>query len=151
MTITTEEEYQAALLLAAPFFVSAPKPGTPEAARFVALLAEINTYDVSNSDSSGPAFEFQISGIKCDACAYRDDAVTVEQYPDYVNKACPECGANLLTEADYKTVQLILGMTEVFNAVEASDLLPSPPSMKYDISLSMNGSGEIKVQNRKDA
>lgn len=45
--------------------------------------------------------EFKISGIKCDNCSYRDDTVTFEQYPDYINKGCPLCGTNLLTEEEY--------------------------------------------------
>lgn len=150
--ITNEEEYQAALILAAPFFMSAPQPGSPEATRFVSLLAEINAYDMAApAPEEEAAVQFVISGIKCDACEYRDDDVQLEQYPDYVNKPCPECGANLLTEADFKTVQLMIGMSEVLNAVAAADLIPGARDgdmVEVDLPISMDGSGQIKLTDR---
>lgn len=41
-------------------------------------------------------------GIKCDNenCNWFDNTVTDEQYPEYLNKPCPECGSNLLTQQD---------------------------------------------------
>ncbi|HWY35832.1 MAG TPA: hypothetical protein VNX68_14410 [Nitrosopumilaceae archaeon] len=53
--------------------------------------------------------EVQISGIKCDVphCNYRDDDVKFVDYPEYINKRCPACGANLLTQECYdKTVRI---------------------------------------------
>lgn len=49
--------------------------------------------------------EFEISGIKCDTshCNYRDDNVKFEDYPKWINKPCPVCGGNLLTQSDYDT------------------------------------------------
>lgn len=54
--------------------------------------------------SSKKPFEAIFSGIKCDNsdCDYRDDEVQQDEYADYVNKPCPECGENLLTEEDYE-------------------------------------------------
>lgn len=150
--ITNEEEYQAALVLAAPFFMSAPQPGSPEAERFVTLLAEINAYDMAAPvPEEEAAVQFVISGIQCDACDFRDDEVKLEQYPEYVNKPCPECGANLLTEADFKTVQLMIGMSEVINAVAAADLIPvarDGEMVEIDLPISLDGSGKIKLTDR---
>lgn len=150
--IKTEEEYQAALRLAAPFFTSAPQPGSPEAERFVALLAEINAYDLAHPVAEEEAaVQFMISGIKCDACDYRDDDVKLSEYPEYVNKPCPECGANLLTEADFKTVQLMIGMGEVLNAVAAADLIPGARTgemIEYDLPIELNGTGKITLKDR---
>ena len=38
--------------------------------------------------------------INCDTCGYQEDTVG-EKMKDFVNKECPKCGANLLTEQDY--------------------------------------------------
>ena len=40
-----------------------------------------------------------ISGIKCDSltCDYYDNNVHVNGYEDWLNKPCPKCGSNLLT------------------------------------------------------
>jgi len=49
------------------------------------------------------AISFNISGIVCDntECDFEDYSVLFEEYPAYVNKPCPNCGENLLTQADY--------------------------------------------------
>jgi hypothetical protein len=45
--------------------------------------------------------EFEIKGIKCDHCDYRDDDVKFSEYPDYINQQCPLCYHNLLTKEEY--------------------------------------------------
>lgn len=45
--------------------------------------------------------ELIISGIKCDVCSYRDNTVEFMDYPKWLNKPCPECQSNLLTQKDY--------------------------------------------------
>lgn len=48
----------------------------------------------------------QIHGLKCDkpGCGYKDDNITREMYPAYIDHPCPNCGASLLTPEDFKTV-----------------------------------------------
>ena len=45
-------------------------------------------------------------GLKCDApeCSWADMTITREEYPSYRNAPCPNCGANLLTDADWAIV-----------------------------------------------
>lgn len=49
---------------------------------------------------------YEISGIKCDTdwCGWRDDNAKVEDYQSWLNKPCPKCGQNLLTEKDFTAV-----------------------------------------------
>ena len=51
-----------------------------------------------------------VAGIKCDnpECDYRDDTATYEEYDKWLNKPCPKCGENLLTEADLEATKLIV-------------------------------------------
>jgi len=58
-------------------------------------LGEIGTLAGQVGDGTG-------SGIKCDVphCNYEDHDVDPEEMIFWVNKPCPCCGANLLTEAD---------------------------------------------------
>ncbi len=48
--------------------------------------------------------ELEISGIKCDTphCNYRDDSVKFEDYNKWINRPCPICARNLLTQQDYE-------------------------------------------------
>lgn len=45
-------------------------------------------------------------GIKCDApgCGWADWSVKREDYDSYRNAPCPACGANVLTDADWKAL-----------------------------------------------
>lgn len=60
-----------------------------------------------------------MGGIKCDNpnCNYRDDSVKPEDYPKWVNKACPICGSNLLTEADYKAFMKTINTVNRINRI----------------------------------
>lgn len=89
------------------------------------------------------ALELDIHGIKCDACDYRDDEVKVEDYDKWLNKPCPKCGANLLTEADYNNVKMLIAITNSFNGIF--------PQREDDeevstMSIEMNGTGDINLE-----
>jgi hypothetical protein len=95
--------------------------------------------------------KFNITGIKCDSrsCNYKDISVKVEDYPNYVNKPCPVCGAILLTERDYQLVQNILKLQEnkIINFIEKVFSLFG--SKKETIQeFDMNGSGKITLKNK---
>lgn len=86
------------------------------------------------------AIELNIGGIKCDACDYNDMSVKVEDYPAWVNAPCPKCGENLLTEADFRTVQTMLQLVQSFNQT-----LPkrSEDEKTVKMSAEMNGTGKV--------
>ena len=93
--------------------------------------------------------DLKISGIKCDACPdYYDTTVNVKEYKDWVNKPCPKCGSNLLTEADYKTTKNVIFYTTIFNIILSPiqiilSLLIKEKD-KEEIYFDMNGTGKIK-------
>jgi len=45
--------------------------------------------------------------LKCDHCDYRDDTVERYQYESMINRACLQCGENLLTLEDYNNVLVL--------------------------------------------
>lgn len=51
-----------------------------------------------------------VKGIKCDneECGWKDPTVPYEDYPKYIDKPCPCCGANLLTRQDYLVTKELL-------------------------------------------
>lgn len=65
------------------------------------------------------AIDIEIGGIKCDApnCHYHDDSIKLENYRDWVNKPCPKCGANLLTEACNKQVLTFVKFAKIMNII----------------------------------
>ncbi|GLY11382.1 hypothetical protein [Pseudobacillus badius] len=89
------------------------------------------------------AIKLNIYGIKCDACDFGDSSVKVEDYPEWVNKPCPECGANLLTEADYNNVKMLMRSAKIANSV-----LPPNESNEESITMSvkMDGTGRMDFE-----
>ena len=61
--------------------------------------------------------ELSIKGINCDngECNFRDDEVKFENYKDWLNKACPECGENLLITEDYNKCLLMIKVAAMIN------------------------------------
>ncbi len=61
--------------------------------------------------------KLDIGAIKCDTvgCGWRDDTVHVDDYPAWLNKLCPNCGGNLLTQKDYDGVQIMLRVVAGYN------------------------------------
>lgn len=91
------------------------------------------------------ALELNIHGIKCDNphCDYNDMTVRVENYDKWLNKPCPKCGENLLTEKDYESVKMIMSLTENIN-----NIFPKCKEEEqiYKASIDMDGSGKMEMK-----
>lgn len=59
--------------------------------------------------------EIVVSGIKCDSCAWKDMTIPYERFSEYLNRPCPCCRENLLTEEDYAATQTILAYVSTLN------------------------------------
>jgi len=80
--------------------------------------------------------EISGGGIKCDNpnCDYVDESVRITEYDQWLNKPCPKCGENLLTQEDYDKVQIMLMVIDMANQ---ADFVPDPldpqVTMRVDI------------------
>lgn len=102
--------------------------------------------------------ESHVSGIKCDTrgCGWRDDEVRFEDYPQWVNRRCPRCGGNLLTEADMATCLRVKRSVDQINVL-CNRWLPSWLLRRLDarrakaptFHADMNGTGKIKFVRQK--
>ena len=68
--------------------------------------------------------EMNIIGLKCDNpdCDYNDDTIPFEDYEKYINKPCPKCGENLLTQEDYDETMDLMGAMDMINSFSQKDL-----------------------------
>lgn len=84
-----------------------------------------------------------IKGIKCDNpdCDYRDD--TVEFSETWLNQPCPQCGANLLTEADLKSIKVMIKLTNLINFILRPFVKPNKNAKRTTIVADVNGSGQV--------
>ena len=88
-----------------------------------------------------------IYGIKCDnnLCDYYNKHVKCEDYINWINKPCPICGENLLTQSDYDMVQIILKNSTLIDNSNVE--LIEDFDHKYKVNL--NGTGEVKVKRKR--
>lgn len=91
--------------------------------------------------------EANIGGLKCDAlaCEYKDENVKVEDYAKYIDRPCPECGASLLTQADYYHVQNLLRVLDMFSGLPQQEVAETADGQQAKISLELNGTGELRM------
>lgn len=87
---------------------------------------------------------YDVSGLKCDAkdCDYIDEKVKVEDYPLWLNKPCPACGANLLTEADLKATRAMIAACDWVNSLG----IPAGDAPIARVRMHMDGSGIPKPE-----
>lgn len=121
--------------------------------------------------------ELICSGIKCDTpnCGWRDDSVKHEDYLQWVNKPCPKCGGNLLTEEDYRSAEILHLAADFINELsvdELTDMVANIPPEQIEemkknpifaqmtwpdessetpivIQVETNGTGEMKFKDSK--
>ena len=84
-------------------------------------------------------------GIKCDAedCDYTDDTANHTNYHEWLNKPCPCCGSNLLTQEDYDAVKAIHELIDYINSNQSlvAAANASKDLNKASVKVSFNGSG----------
>jgi hypothetical protein len=110
-------------------------------------LAEDFIRELGKKPDSNKAFLYNIHGIKCDnpSCSYNDSAVPLEDYAQWLNRPCPLCGGNLLTQKDYDAVLSYIESVAIANQLIGNVTLP--PSLKrkrYRMSLNGSGNGSLE-------
>lgn len=68
------------------------------------------------------SMELKVGGIKCDNCDFRDETVKWDDYLAWVNKPCPKCGENLLTEEDYQMTQVLHNAVDFLNTFSPEEM-----------------------------
>lgn len=53
--------------------------------------------------------------LKCDACGHREPPA--ELHEGMIGRACPSCGANMLTREDYEAALGVMQAIEALNAI----------------------------------
>lgn len=68
--------------------------------------------------------EIQETGLQCDntSCDWKDETINYDTYKDWLNKPCPKCGENVLTEQDYKNAEAIRLSIEIVNSLSPEQL-----------------------------
>lgn len=83
-----------------------------------------------------------VKGIKCDneECGWKDPTVPYEDYPKYIDKPCPCCGANLLTRQDYLVTKRIIEISKLFGNIEVPD-----NKVNTLMRVNMNGKNQVSL------
>lgn len=85
--------------------------------------------------------KMNVGGIKCDnkECNFNDMTVLFEDYDKWLNKPCPNCGCNLLTQQDYDTVKILMDITGIIN--DNTDAIDD--EQLYKMSVAFNGTTKV--------
>jgi hypothetical protein len=105
------------------------------------------------------AVKLGLKGIKCDSpgCGFveNDTESLSEIIAQYMNMPCPKCGANLLTEADAKSLTKIRRITILINILAFPFMVVIVPfqllfrKKRYDhYRIEMDGTGDIKIHSK---
>jgi len=91
------------------------------------------------------AVEYKIGGIKCDNpdCDFRDMDVKFEDYPLWLNRPCPKCGWNLLTQDDLDTTKTLLKLVNFINAITKPFTPFFKKSKRIKVKAEMDGTGKV--------
>ena len=94
------------------------------------------------------AIEFNIKGIKCDNpdCDFRDETVKFEDYPLWLNRPCPKCGWNLLTQADLDATKALIKLVNIINWITKPFMFTLKKTKRIKVFAEMNGTGKVKFK-----
>ncbi len=84
--------------------------------------------------------EISESGLQCDNpnCDWIDPTITFDNYKDWLNKPCPKCGENLLTDEDYKRAEALRLTVDFINSLSEGEL------GKLNESIGLNSLQDLK-------
>ncbi len=68
--------------------------------------------------------QIEQDGLKCDntVCDWKDQTVLIEDYQEWLNKPCPKCGENVLTQTDYENAKKIYDTINYINSLDLEEL-----------------------------
>lgn len=87
-----------------------------------------------------------VMGIKCDnpKCDFVDTTITYEDYKQYINKPCPLCGQNLLTQHDYDVCKTLMDVVNNINKEHANDII-DPNEKRYTVGVHLDGHNHVNI------
>ena len=64
------------------------------------------------------------SGLQCDnpKCDWTDKTILISSFDAWLNKPCPKCGENVLTDEDYVNAKKIRAMVDFINSLSKEEL-----------------------------
>lgn len=82
-------------------------------------------------------------GLKCDNpnCDFVDMSIEISDYDNWLNKPCPKCGENLLTQEDYDAVKMMLVIAKLVQASRQEDEEDSAMA-----TVRFNGTGNVEIE-----
>lgn len=116
------------------------------------------------------SLQLEATGLQCDnpKCDWVDASIKMDDYKDWLNKPCPKCGQNVLTEEDHVNAQILVAVTKMAQSLPLKDLVALGKSLGVEdiknnpmfkgakglehldnselVSMTITTHGEIKVE-----
>jgi len=86
--------------------------------------------------------------MHCDACE-KDYVVnapfSMKEIKKWLNKPCPECGANMLTKADYEVAKVMIGIEKTSIFITGICRFLGLKTRQIEVEFQTNGKGELTI------
>lgn len=94
------------------------------------------------------AIDYKVGGIKCDnpTCDFKDMSVEYKDFPVWLNKPCPKCGCNLLTQKDLDALKVLLGLVNIINLITSPFIFLFKNKKRVRVSAKSNGTGKVTFE-----
>jgi len=90
----------------------------------------------------GKNIQYELNGLKCDKCDWVDESISLDDLENWVDKPCPECGANVLTSEQLAHLNMILEVADIVNSL---DIPKDPNDEEAEMDLLIDSSANIKL------
>jgi hypothetical protein len=90
----------------------------------------------------GKNVQYELNGLRCDECDWKDETIPLDDYEKWLDKPCPKCGAIVLTHEQLGYLYMMIEIADVMNEL---DIPIDPNDDKVDMSISIDGSANIKL------
>jgi DNA-directed RNA polymerase subunit RPC12/RpoP len=104
------------------------------------------TIDLADEPERAEHIRLEGGGLKCDfaGCGWADMTIPRTAYPAYRNAACPNCGSNILTDADWRALRRLERVVAFINAAFFW-LKPKPGAAEVVNVVTFDGTGKVTV------
>ena len=84
-----------------------------------------------------PNIVLEDSSLICDNkdCDFTDPSITIYNMHLAVNRPCPKCGQNLLTQSDYKLAQSALAAAAIINSMDLEQIKDNEKPKTWELGM----------------
>ena len=93
----------------------------------------------------GKNIQFELNGLQCDKCDWKDENIPFDEWEEWLDKPCPECGAVVLTHEQLGQVHMMMEIADVMNQLDIP-VDPNDPVVEAQIKIDEDANIKIDIK-----